>query len=136
MELTETVNEETFVNQELKKMVSPDNDLKNFLVEYTGEFLNLQEGAEVTVEHLVEVVGREFPEFLLAVAEENWVRGYQQALQDADEGEKIYQKMLDGNHDEYQNKKVIPLRDLFISIKLITGILNRSASFINLIHFL
>ena len=33
---------------------------------------------------------------------------------------KIYQKMLDGNHDEYQNKKVIPLRDLFISIKLIT----------------
>ena len=34
--------------------------------------------------------------------------------------EKIYQKMLNGNHDEYQNKKVIPLRDLFISIKLIT----------------
>jgi hypothetical protein len=33
---------------------------------------------------------------------------------------KIYQKMLDGNHDEYQNKKVIPLRDLFISVKLIT----------------
>ena len=92
MELTDTVNEEAFVNQELKKMVSPDNDLKNFLVEYTGEFLNLQEGAEVTVEHLVEVVGREFPEFLLCVAEENWVRGYQQALEDVDGGMTMHNK--------------------------------------------
>tara|TARA_A100001515_G_scaffold144724_1_gene149722 strand:+ start:1536 stop:1832 length:297 start_codon:yes stop_codon:yes gene_type:complete len=86
MELTETIDEKSFVREGLTKMVSPDNDLKNFLVEYTGEFLNLEEGAEVTVEHLVEVVGREFPEFLLCIAEENWVRGYQQALEDIDGG--------------------------------------------------
>ena len=38
---------------------------------------------------IVEVVSREFPEFLLAVAEENWIRGYHQALNDVDEGAKL-----------------------------------------------
>ena len=31
---------------------------------------------------ITEVFAKEFPEFLLAVAEENWVRGYHQALED------------------------------------------------------
>ena len=83
-------------NPDLEKIVEPENDLKNMLVEYVGnELLNNQ--GDVTVEMIVEVMAKEFPEFLLAVAEENWVRGYQQALQDADEGEKIYQKMLQEN---------------------------------------
>jgi len=30
----------------------------------------------------------EFPELMLCVAEENWVRGYQQALVDVDSGRK------------------------------------------------
>jgi len=34
-------------------------------------------------------VAREFPEFLLAIAEENWVRGYQQAIEDVDTGMKL-----------------------------------------------
>ena len=80
-------------NNELHNLVEPDSDLKNMLVEYVGESLN-PDDQNVTVEMIVDVVAKEFPEFLLAVAEENWVRGYQQALQDADEGEKIYQKMF------------------------------------------
>ena len=83
-------------NNELHNLVEPDSDLKNMLVEYVGESLD-PDDQNVTVEMIVEVVAKEFPEFLLAVAEENWVRGYQQALQDADEGEKIYQKMLQEN---------------------------------------
>ena len=47
---------------------------------------------EVTVEHIVEVVAEEFPDFLSAVAEENWVRGYHQALVDVEEGKKIYEE--------------------------------------------
>ena len=38
---------------------------------------------------IVQVVAEDFPEFLLAVAEENWIRGYQQAILDVEEGEKI-----------------------------------------------
>ena len=83
-------------NNELHNLVEPDSDLKNMLVEYGGESLD-PDDQNVTVEMIVDVVAKEFPEFLLAIAEENWVRGYQQALQDADEGEKIYQKMLQEN---------------------------------------
>ena len=92
MELTNIKNEDSFNNENLQQLVSPDNDLKNFLVEYSGEFLNLEEGSEITVEHLIDVVAKEFPEFLLSVAEENWVRGYQQALEDVDNGMTMHSK--------------------------------------------
>ncbi len=35
---------------------------------------------------IVDTVAQQFPEFLMAVAEENWVRGYHQALDDVDAG--------------------------------------------------
>ena len=35
----------------------------------------------------VEAMANEFPDFLLTVAKENWLRGYQQALYDVDYGE-------------------------------------------------
>jgi hypothetical protein len=31
-------------------------------------------------------MAEEFPEFLMVVAEENWIRGYHQALEDVDSG--------------------------------------------------
>ena len=72
-------------NPDLEKIVEPENDLKNMLVEYVGnELLNNQ--GDVTVEMIVEVMAKEFPEFVLALAEENWIRGYQQALEDVDTG--------------------------------------------------
>ena len=83
-------------NPTLKKVVEPENDLKNFLVEYTGEKLD-PEDQHVTVEMIADVMASEFPEFLLAIAEENWVRGYQQAIQDVDEGLKI-EKENDSKH--------------------------------------
>ena len=87
-----TINAKEFdQNPDLSKTVEPENDLKNMLVEYVGETLS-PENQNVTVEMIVEVLAREFPEFMLAIAEENWVRGYQQALDDVDMGKKLVEE--------------------------------------------
>ena len=78
-------------NPVLSETVLPDTDLKNMLVEYVGEKIN-PEDQNVTVEMIVEVLAAEFPEFVLAVAEENWIRGYQQALEDVDIGRDLAKK--------------------------------------------
>ena len=41
---------------------------------------------------VIDVVAKDFPEFVLALAEENWIRGYQQGLEDVDSGMKIVEK--------------------------------------------
>ena len=74
------------MENELKEQtVTKDTELKNWLVEYVGKQLN-PENEEITVDMIVEVVAKEFPEFLMVVAEENYFRGYKQALDDAEEG--------------------------------------------------
>tara|TARA_R110000824_G_scaffold396924_1_gene599099 strand:+ start:299 stop:616 length:318 start_codon:yes stop_codon:yes gene_type:complete len=78
-------------NPILTEVVDPNNDLKNMLVEYVGEKIN-PEDQNVTVEMIVEIMAKEFPDFLLAVAEENWVRGYHQALDDVDAGRTLTEK--------------------------------------------
>ena len=45
------------------------------------EFEETKADSESLAGFLLEVA-KEFPEFLLAVAEENWVRGYEQGLED------------------------------------------------------
>ena len=76
--------EEAVENPTLNELVEKTSALKEWLVGYVGEKTN-PEGNAVTVENIVEVMANEFPEFLMAVAEENWIRGYQQALHDVDE---------------------------------------------------
>jgi len=78
-------------NPDLLKPVDKDNELKEWLVGYVGNRVN-PENDEVNVEMIIKTVAEEFPEFLLAVAEENFIRGYQQALYDVDEGEKLMRK--------------------------------------------
>ena len=69
---------------ELDKVVeAEDSDLKEIFVQYIGNKLQ-PETDEVTVEMAVQVLADEFPEFLLAIAEENFLRGYQQAVTDMD----------------------------------------------------
>tara|TARA_E500000305_G_C3794287_1_gene131268 strand:+ start:204 stop:473 length:270 start_codon:yes stop_codon:yes gene_type:complete len=78
-------------NEILREVVSNDTEIKTWLVEYVGEKMQ-PENNEVTVEMVVETVAEEFPDFLAAVAEENWVRGYQQAMNDVVETQKdIYE---------------------------------------------
>lgn len=67
-------------NNTLEQAVTPNTDLKSMVVNYIGDYMNAEE--LVTVDMAVEVFAREFPEFLLAVAEENFLRGYEQALSD------------------------------------------------------
>ena len=58
-----------------------ESELKNFLVEYVGTKLDNE---EVTVHMISEVLAAEFPEFVFAFAEENFLRGYQLGLDDAE----------------------------------------------------
>ena len=69
----------------LKETVNTDTVMKNWLVDYVGNQHD-PENEEVTVEMIVETMATEFPEFLMAVAEENWIRGYHQALEDVEVG--------------------------------------------------
>ena len=59
--------------------------IKEWLVDYVGKNKS-PEDDEVTTEMIVECMAKEFPEFLMTVAEENWVRGYEQVLMDVDYG--------------------------------------------------
>ncbi len=68
------------------EVVVKDNPMKTWLVDYVGEKMNAQNG-EVTVDMIVETMAQEFPDFLMLVAQENWLRGYQQALYDVDYGD-------------------------------------------------
>ena len=71
----------------LQEIVGKDSKVKNWLVDYVGE--KQKSDGDVTVEMIVDTLSEEFPEFLLAVAEENWIRGYEQALTDVSLGEHI-----------------------------------------------
>ena len=74
---------ESHENPDLKAEVKKDTELKQWLVGYVGDKLKPEDGS-ITVEMIVDVMAKEFPEFLLAVAEENFIRGYEQALTDVE----------------------------------------------------
>ena len=54
--------------------------LKEYLVDYVGTKFDKE---EVTVNMIAEAIAADFPEFAFAYAEENYLRGYQQGLDDA-----------------------------------------------------
>jgi len=69
-----------------KIVVSAENPLKEMLLEYVGNKFATEEDEgefEVTVQMIVDTLAHEFPEFVMIMAEENWIRGYQQGLDDA-----------------------------------------------------
>tara|TARA_R100000008_G_scaffold21543_1_gene11330 strand:+ start:10155 stop:10466 length:312 start_codon:yes stop_codon:yes gene_type:complete len=92
----EHISEKEFLEKNLKEVVRKEGPLKNLLIEYVGD-RKRPEDNNVTVEMIVEVLADEFPEFLLAIAEENWVRGYQQALTDVDTG-----RSIEESHDKQE----------------------------------
>ena len=83
----------------LDQVVESENELKTMLVNYVGEKKTPQ-GDSVTVEMIVDQLAEEFPEFVLAVAEENFVRGYQQALTDVEVGRKAWEEEQQQNAQE------------------------------------
>tara|TARA_R100000664_G_scaffold33198_1_gene49696 strand:+ start:193 stop:471 length:279 start_codon:yes stop_codon:yes gene_type:complete len=79
--------------ESLREKVVSDTEMKTWLVNYVGERCTPESG-DVTVEMIVETMATEFPEFLMAVAEENWIRGYHQALNDVETGHKMAQEEI------------------------------------------
>lgn len=90
---------EEFSNPDLKNAVEPTSQLKTWLVDYVGRKYQgelararveseqeIDWNGDVTVEMIVDVFSHEFPEFLMAVAEENFIRGYRQGISDTDTG--------------------------------------------------
>jgi len=71
---------ETTENQIINKN---ETGLKDLIVDFVGNRLN-PENDEVTIKHIAEVFADEFPEFVVTLAEENWINGYTQALNDVD----------------------------------------------------
>tara|TARA_B100000287_G_C20464228_1_gene714590 strand:- start:336 stop:632 length:297 start_codon:yes stop_codon:yes gene_type:complete len=82
MSETDTTTETEGFENPLLAITTPDgsSELKDYLVNFTGEKLDEE---SVTVHMIAEVMAAEFPEFLFAFAEENFVRGYQVGLEDA-----------------------------------------------------
>ena len=74
------------VNKDLAAAVGLESPLKQMVVDYIGERLDPEDG-DVTVQMAVDVFAVEFPEFLLAIAEENFLRGYHQAMLDIEASE-------------------------------------------------
>jgi hypothetical protein len=68
-------------NPVLEEVVTAENPLKEMLVDYVGNKLQ-PTNDQVTVEMIVKVLADEFPEFVMVMAEENFIQGYKQAFAD------------------------------------------------------
>ena len=62
-------------------LVRNDTKLKELIVNYVGEQLH-PITPEVTVDDVVKIFADEFPEFLLVVAQENFLRGYSEGIKE------------------------------------------------------
>ena len=69
---------------DLLKPVEKESPMKEWLVDYVGELFK-PENDEVNVEMIIQAMAKEFPEFILVLAEENFIRGYQQAMVDVED---------------------------------------------------
>ena len=65
----------------LKEVIPTESELKEIIVNYVGKVID-PDTDEITVEHIINVFAEQFPEFLLVIAEENWINGYTQAMTD------------------------------------------------------
>ncbi len=98
--------EEAMRNPDLDEVVQVDNELKTFVVDYVGKEFQPETG-NVTVEMVIDVLASHFPELVFALAEENFIRGYEQAADDlAEVGEAVaastpYEEAQDLSVEEY-----------------------------------
>jgi len=68
-------------NPDLLKEITPETPMKEWIINYVGS-KNNPEDKNVTVEMVIKTMADEFPEILLTIAEENFIRGYIQGLED------------------------------------------------------
>ena len=94
MTQTLEVKNELETDEAQKIIQGTEGPLKGMLVNYVGQVIAPEDG-QVTVEMIIQTLASEFPEFLLVVARENWLRGYNQALTDVENVEKEKALMLE-----------------------------------------
>ena len=71
-----------FVNKGiLDKVVEVGNELQEDLVQHVRNRTNED---QVTLGQVIGILASEFPELVITIAEENWIRGYKQGLDDAE----------------------------------------------------
>ena len=73
--------QDNYSNDILQKVVSLAGELKALIVNYVGEKVS-PANDEVTLEMVINAIAEEFPEMLLVVAEENFIRGYELGVND------------------------------------------------------
>ena len=79
----------------LDTQVDKKTPLKKYIVDYVGNKLTpgiedpSEEDFGVTVEMIIQVLTEDFPEIVLALAEENFLRGYEQGLEDQNISENV-----------------------------------------------
>tara|TARA_Y100001973_G_scaffold77478_1_gene113403 strand:- start:5436 stop:5756 length:321 start_codon:yes stop_codon:yes gene_type:complete len=95
----EFTNEPELETTGLQEAIVSDSELKNWLVDFVGDKHSPEDG-QVTVEMVVHTMADEFPELLMAIAEENWIRGYQQAIHDVTVGEKLIKEEAEKREQE------------------------------------
>tara|TARA_R100001591_G_C4349702_1_gene182782 strand:- start:1892 stop:2182 length:291 start_codon:yes stop_codon:yes gene_type:complete len=77
------ITESEYNREDLLSVVAQqDSELKEHLVKYVGEKFDKE---EVTVHMIAEIMAHEFPEFMVSIAEENFLRGYKLGLDDGTE---------------------------------------------------
>ena len=74
--------DQDYANGLLNNVFEMDGELKEYLVNYVGTQLQ-PENDEVTVHMIIQVLAAEFPELVVSIIEENYLKGYQQGLDDA-----------------------------------------------------
>jgi len=74
-------SKDKLTNGILHDILISDGELKETIITYVGNKLN-PENDEVTVAMVIGVLAEEFPEIVLALAEENYIRGYTQGVED------------------------------------------------------
>ena len=79
-----TITEKEYNNAPLVVVpeLTEDAELKNIIIDYTGHKLQPEDG-KVDINMIAEMLASEFPEFVYAFAEQNFIRGYQLGLEDA-----------------------------------------------------
>lgn len=101
MQVDYEIPDDDKLKQTLDVPVRVDTELKQLIVDYIGNKVN-PEGEDVTLEQAIYLLCEEFPELVLPLAEENFMRGYKQAYLDLGLFEKNEQ--TDGVHTEEQTE--------------------------------
>ena len=86
-------------NENLTNEVQADSELKDLIVNYVGTKKS-PDNDEVTLQLVLDTFSEEFPEFVLPLAEENFIRGYNQALFDVDESNRAMQELEKQANDQ------------------------------------